>query len=118
MVSACNDQRNHENLIDPLKNGLNALRMPVDDWVANWAYRVMASLAWTPKAWFVLLVRRRERREELLRMEFRRVLNVWVRIPCQIVRTGRRIVYRILGYNDWISTFLQTFDKIRELKLA
>ena len=86
--------------------------------VANWAYRVMASLARTLKAWFALLVGRRDRREELLRMEFRQVLNVWVRIPCQIVRTGRRIVYRILSYNDWISTFLQTFDKIRELKLA
>ncbi len=118
VVFLCNDRCNQENLIEQLKNGLNALRMPVDDLVANWAYMVMASLAWTLKGWFALLAPRRDRREELLRMEFRRFLNMLVRIPCQIVRTARQIVYRILSYNDWVSTFLQTLDKIRQLKLA
>ena len=115
IVLFCNDRCNQENLIDQLKNGLNALRMPVGDLVSNWAYMVMASLAWTRKAWFALVVRSGEAREELLRMEFRRFGHAIVALPCQIVRTGRRIVYRILGYNAWTRTFLRTFDRIRQL---
>jgi len=70
VVLFSNGRCNQENLIEQLKNGLNALRMPVGDLVSNWAYMVMASLAWTLNAWFALLVRRAESREQLLRMEF------------------------------------------------
>jgi len=118
VVFFCNDRCNQENLIEQLTNGLNALRMPVGDLVSNWAYMVMASLAWTLKAWFALQARKRKHRSQLLRMEFRRFLNAIVRIPCQIVRTGRRILYRVLGYNEWTRTFLQTFNRIRLLRFA
>jgi hypothetical protein len=118
VVSFCNDRCNQENLIEQLKNGLNALRMPVGDLVSNWAYMVMTSLAWTMKAWFALLVRRNEHREALLKMEFRGFLNAIVRVPTQVVRTGRRILFRILGYNQWTRTFLETYESIRRLRLA
>ena len=118
VVFFANERCDQENLIEQLKNGLNALRMPVGDLVSNWAYMVMASLAWTLKAWFALLVRRREKRRELLGMEFRRFLNAVVRFPCQIVGGGRRIVYRILGYNEWTGVFLRTFDVIRALRFT
>jgi hypothetical protein len=96
VVWLCNERCNQENLIEQLKNGVNALRMPVDTLVSNWSYMVMASLAWTLKAWFALLVRKHAQRDELLRMEFRRFLNGIVKIPVQIISAGRRIVYRIL----------------------
>jgi hypothetical protein len=115
VVFFCNERCNQENLIDQLKNGLNALRMPVGDLVSNWAYMVMAALAWTLKAWFALQARRTADRTELLKMEFRRFLSYVVRVPCQIVKTGRRIVYRMLGYNGWTRTFLDTFGRIRNL---
>lgn len=118
VVHFCNDRCNQENLIEQLKNGLNALRMPVGDLVSNWAYMVMASLAWTLKAWWALLVRDGERREAMLTMEFRRFRHAVVDIPAQIVRTGRRILYRLLGYNDWVGTFLRTFERIRDLRLT
>lgn len=118
VVFFCNDRCNQENLIEQLKNGVHALRMPVSDLVSNWAYTVMASCAWTLKAWFALLVRNRHQRDELLRMEFRRFLNTIMYLPTQIIRTGRRIVFRILGYNHWSRTFLQTCDTIRRLRLA
>jgi hypothetical protein len=117
IVWFCNERCNQENLIEQLKNGLNALRMPVDSLVSNWSYMVMASLAWTLKAWFALLVRKREHRDQLLAMEFRRFLNALIRIPVQIISAGRRIVYRILGYNQWVHTFMQTFDTVRRLQL-
>jgi hypothetical protein len=118
VVSFCNERCNQENLIEQLKNGLNALRMPVGDLVSNWAYMVMSSLAWTLKAWFALLVRDRQRREKLQKMEFRSFFNAIMRLPTQIIRTGRGIVFRILGYNHWTRTFLQTYDTIRRLRLA
>ena len=118
VVWLCNERCNQENLIEQLKNGLNALRMPVDNLISNWSYMVMASLAWTLKAWFALLVRKGDRRNELLRMEFRRFLNGIMKMPVQIITAGRRIVYRVLGYNQWVDTFLHTFDSVRRLKLA
>jgi hypothetical protein len=118
VVWFCNERGNQENLIEQLKNGLQALRMPVDNLVSNWSYMVMAALAWTLKAWFALLVRRREHRDQLLVMEFRRFLHGLIRIPVQIITGGRRIIYRILGYNQWTHTFLATFDRVRRLQLA
>ena len=118
VVFFCNDRCNQENLIEQLKNGLNAMRMPVGDLASNWAYMVMSALAWTFKAWFALLVRNAQRRQELLKMEFRGFLNTMVRLPTQIIRTGRRIVFRILGYNHWTRTFLETYERIRRLSLA
>jgi hypothetical protein len=117
VVLFCNERCNQENLIEQLKNGVNALRMPVDSLISNWSYMVMASLAWTLKAWFALLVRKREHRDQLLAMEFRRFLNGVIRIPVQIVTAGRRIVYRVLGYNQWVHTFMRTFDNVRRLQL-
>ena len=118
VVYFCNDRCNQENLIAQLKNGLNAMRMPVGDLESNWAYMVMCSLAWTLKAWFSLVVRRRECREKLLRMEFRQFLHAIIKMPVQILNTGRQIVYRVLGYNHWTHTFFETFKMIRQLRLA
>jgi hypothetical protein len=118
VIFFCNERCRQENLVEQLKNGLNALRMPVGELVSNWAYMVMAALAWSLKAWFALLVRSAEWREALLKMEFRRFLHGIVRLPAQIIRTGRRIVYRILGYSDCLRTFLKTFERIRALRLT
>lgn len=118
VVYFCNDRCNQENLIEQIKNGLNAMRMPVGDLVSNWAYMVMCSLAWTLKSWFALLVRGRDVRDKFLRMEFRQFLNAIVKVPVQIINTSRQIIYRVLGYNHWTHTFFRTFDTIRQLRLA
>lgn len=118
VVYFCNDRCNQENLIEQLKNGLNAMRMPVGDLESNWAYMVICSLAWTLKAWFALVVGSREGREKLLRMEFRQFLNAIIKLPVQIINAGRRIIYRVQGYNHWLHTFFRTFGTIRQLRLA
>ena len=40
-------------------------------------------------------------------MEFKKFLNYLMRVPCQIVRTGRRIVYRLLSWNPWLEVLLR-----------
>ena len=54
VVFLANGRCNQENLIDQLKHGVGATQMPVDTLLSNWAYMVMAALAWTLKAWFAL----------------------------------------------------------------
>jgi len=112
VIGQANGRCDQENVIAQLKGGVNAMRMPVDDLVSNWAYMVMAALAWNLKAWFALLVPERERGLELLRMEFRTFLQAIMLLPCQIVRTARRIVWRILTYNRWLKDLFATFERI------
>jgi hypothetical protein len=45
----------------------------------------------------------RHGREKLtvLRMEFKTFLNAFMRVAAQVVRTGRRIAFRLLSWNPW-----------------
>ena len=108
VVGHANARCDQENLIEQLKNGVNALRVPVYDLVSNWAYMVIASLAWSLKAWMGLVQPRESDRDDLLRMEFKRFLNRVMRIPCQVVRTARRVLVRILGYTDRVRLLFET----------
>jgi hypothetical protein len=118
VVELANGRCDQENVIEQLKNGVNALRMPVDNLVSNWAYMVMAALAWNLKAWFAMMVRCRGRRMELLRMEFRRFQHAMILLPVQIVLQGRKIIYRLLGYNQWLTDFFSAWEFIRRLRPA
>jgi hypothetical protein len=121
MVGRANGRCNQENLIEQLKNGARAMEMPVGDLTSNWAYMVMASLAWTLKAWFALELpqtgrwaeKYQEQKESLLKMEFKKFLNVLMRLPCQVVRMGRRIVYRLLSWNPWLEVLLRGVETLR-----
>ena len=113
IISLANGRCDQENVIEQLKNGVNAMRMPVNDLVSNWAYMVMAGLAWNLKAWYGLLVPNRERGLELVRMEFRRFLHAVMLLPCQIVRTARRVIYRVLSYNSWLKDFFATWERLQ-----
>jgi hypothetical protein len=116
IVSLANGRCNQENVIEQLKNGVNAMRMPVDDLLSNWAYMVMTSLAWNLKAWFGLLLPNQERGTELIKMEFRRFLHAIILLPAQIVRTGRRIIYRIMSYNGWLKDLFAAWEHLRWLQ--
>jgi hypothetical protein len=118
IVFFANDRCNQENVIGQLKSGVNALRMPSDGLVSNWAYMVIAALAWNLKAWYGLVAVTPAVRRDILRMEFKRFLTHFIQIPCQIVATGRRLVCRILTYSRHLEAFLETFDRIRQLRIA
>jgi len=46
VVYCANERCDQENVIAQLKSGVNALRVPLYDLVSNWAYMLMATLAW------------------------------------------------------------------------
>ena len=80
----------------------------------------LLSLAWTLKAWFALSLpetgrwadQHRAEKESVLKMEFKRFLSAFMRLPVQIVRQARRVVYRLLAWNPWQHVFLRGVDAL------
>lgn len=116
LVFQANDRCDQENLIEQLKNGVQAMRNPLDNLHSNWAYMVMAALAWSLKAWYGLMLpadkgrwhdRQMEEKHQIVRMEFKRFVTGVIRLPTQIVKGGRRLLYRLLSYNPWQSALLR-----------
>jgi hypothetical protein len=121
IVFSANDRCHQENLHAQFKGGVRALHAPVDDLVSNGAWMAMTSLAWNLKAWLALSLSERsgaageqdrDAKRTVLRMEFKTFVNAFVRLPCQIVRTSRRIVYRLLGWNRWLDVFFCLVDQL------
>ena len=69
--------------IGQLKSGINALRVPLDDLLSNWAYMLIAALAWNIKSWYAMMMHRKSDRHAFIRMEFRRFLDTVIRIPAK-----------------------------------
>jgi hypothetical protein len=121
IIRSANGRCNQENLNEQLKNAVKAMRMPVDNLVSNWAYMVMASLAWTLKAWFALSLpekgrwkeKHKNQKQAVLKMEFKKFRHFFIQLPCQIIKTGRRIVYRLLCWNGWLRVFFRGFWALR-----
>jgi hypothetical protein len=105
---------NQENVIEQMKNGVGATRMPVAEFHANWAYLVIATLAWNVKAWTGLVLPGSLGARAIVRMEFRRFLNEIVRLPAQILRSGRRLVFRLLGINPWVPLLLEGLQYLKQ----
>ena len=65
------------------------------------------------KARHGLLLSNKQRGQEVLGVEFRRYLDALIMLPAQIVRSGRRIIFRLLNYNDWVPDLLETWAELR-----
>jgi hypothetical protein len=121
VVFEANDRCDQENLIAQLAGGVRALSAPVDNLLSNWAFMVMTALAWNLKAWWALCLpeqrrwreKHRVEKHRVLRMEFRTFLNAFIRIPCQIVRSGRKLIYRVLTYNPNLPIFFRLSTVLR-----
>jgi hypothetical protein len=103
----------HENDIEQLKNGVSALNNPSDSLISNWAYMAIASLSWDLKAWYGLLLPYRALGRRIVRMEFKKFIHTFIQIPCLIIKSGRKITYRLVGYNDQLKHIFNMFDRMR-----
>ena len=118
IVWFANGRCEQENIIEQLKNGVSAMRMPVRDLSSNWAYMVIASRAWNFKQWFALLIPDARNGLEVSGMEFRRFLHSFILLPCQILKSAGRIIYRLLSYNRWNKDLFATHKRISKLRLG
>jgi hypothetical protein len=122
IVFSANDRCDQENLIEQLKNGVGSMRNPLDNLHSNWAYMVMASLAWTLKAWCALLLpapagrwqaMHQKQKQAVLKMEFKTFAAGLIRLPCQVIKAGRRLIYRLLSWNSWTGSLLRLAQAMR-----
>ena len=113
VVVDANARCDQENNIAQLKQC--ALSAPLHDLTSNWAYMVIASLAWNLKIWSGLMIKPSGTKEQkagqtaikkkLIGMDFTTFRDRVLMIPAQIIRCGRRLVYRLLSYRpsvDWL----------------
>ncbi len=125
IVFMANDRCGQENLLGVQKDDVRSLTAPLDNLDSNGAYMVMAMLAWSLKAWLALMLpeagrwqeKHREQKRKLLRMEFSTFRQALVNVPAQILRTGRKIVNRLLAWNPWQNVFFRLLEQLdRPLK--
>jgi hypothetical protein len=118
VVAESNNRCDQENVISQLKSGVRALHAPLNSLHANWAYMVIASLAWSIKAWLALLLplsphaRDTHRADQLrvLRMDFRTFLQRFMLIPAQVSLHGRSLVIRFLAWRPELPILFRLLD--------
>jgi hypothetical protein len=122
LVLLANNRCNQENLLAQLHSGVHALKAPVNTLESNGAYMVMTALAWNLKAWWALMLpvatgrwqeQQREEKRWVLGLEFRAFVQAFVRLPCQLVRTSRKLVYRLLSWNPHQRIFWRLVTALR-----
>lgn len=122
IVFSANDRCNQENLIAQLKGGVQALQAPVNTLASNWAFMVMTALAWNLKAWWAMTLpdppgrwqqRHRDQKQWVLKLEFKAFLNAFVLLPCQIIKTGRKLIYRLLSWNPHLDIFFRLINRLK-----
>jgi hypothetical protein len=110
VVACANERCDQENVIGQLKSGVGALRVPLHDLVSNWAYMVIATLAWNIKSWFAMMMHRKQDRRDYIHMEFRRFFNSIILIPAMVIRRARAITIRLIGYNPSLDRLFSAWN--------
>jgi hypothetical protein len=121
VVVDANARCNQENNIAQLKQC--ALSAPLSDLTSNWAYMVIASLAWNLKIWSALMIKpsgtAKQKAEQatvkskLVGMDFTTFRDRIVMVPAQIVRRSRSLIYRLLSYRPSVDLLLLIDSHIR-----
>ena len=112
LVRLANQRGDQENLIAQLKSGVDAMRVPLYDLVSNWAYMVIATLAWNLKNWFALMMHRKADRRRYVAMEFWTFIREMILIPCQVIRRARRTTLRIIGWQPSVDRLFSVWGAI------
>ncbi len=95
-----------EKVIEQLKNGVSAFRMPLGQMDANSAFLKLGALAHNLKAWLSLIVLPKE----CVRWEWKRFRYTFVYAAARVIRTGRRVVVRFVSgdrYSEHIARALR-----------
>jgi DDE family transposase len=116
VVGQSNQRCDQENILSQLKQ-MGALSAPLHTLTSNGAYMAMATLAWNLKCWLALSLTeagppraketRRVEKQRLLRMDFSTFRQSLILIPTQIIRTARRLIYRLLAWSPSLETLFR-----------
>ena len=119
VVGRSNKRCDQENIISQGKQ-MGALAAPLHTTTSNWAYMAMATLAWNLKCWLALSMKesgsqpakakRRAEKHRLLRMDFSTFRQTMIMIPAQIIRSARRVIFRLLAWSPSLDTLFRLQD--------
>jgi hypothetical protein len=101
-----------EHLIGQLKSTIPVFHAPTDTLEANGAYMIIAALAWNLKIWYGLLLEEPALQQQIQRLSFTAFLERFIHVPCQILTSGRRLIYRIVQFTTDTLTALSTFEQL------
>ena len=121
VVRLANTRCAQERVIGQQKSDVRSLRAPLDNLHSNWAYMVMATLAWNLAKWLALLLPERGRwkdrhaseKNAVLRMNFGTFVRAFMLVPAQVVRGARRVTLRLLAWNPWQRVFFRALAAVR-----
>jgi hypothetical protein len=118
IVELANERCDQENIVGQLKSGINALHAPVDNLHSNWAYMIIAALAWNIKSWHAMMMHRKHDRHAFIRMEFKRFLDTVIRIPAMILVRARAIIVRLVAYTINVDRLFSAWTITERLRLG
>jgi hypothetical protein len=121
VVRQANDRCGQERLIGLQKSDVKSLRAPLDNLHSNWAYMVIATLAWNLTKWIALLLpetgrwkkKRAEEKSAVLRMNFQTFVSAFMLVPAQVLSSARQVRLRLLAWNPWQHIFFRALDSVR-----
>jgi len=116
LVLFYDERGGQEHLIGQLKNTIPVFHAPTDTLEANWAYMIIAALAWNLKVWYGLLLDEPALQQQIQRMSFKAFLERFIHVPCQILTSGHRLIYRIVQFTTDTLTVLSTFEQLLALR--
>jgi hypothetical protein len=118
VVACANDRCDQENVISQLKNDVGALRVPLYDLVSNWAYMVIAALAWNIKSWYAMMLHLKTDRRAYIAMELRRFTAHLITIPAMVIRRARGITIRLIGYQPSLDRLFSAWRTIERTRFG
>lgn len=120
IVRLANGRCNQENLIEQLKNGVGATRLPSISFHGNWAHMVIGALAWNLKTWLGLLLHPTDAQcaDAIIRMEYRTFIRRIIMVPTQVLHHARRLIFRLLRVDRWTDILINAPPKLHRLQLA
>lgn len=127
IVGESNQRCDQENIVSQLKQ-MGALSAPLHTLTSNGAYMVIATLAWNLKAWLALSLTEagpektkaqgRAEKQRILRMDFSTFRQTLIQIPTQIIRGGRRLIYRLLAWSPALKTLFRLHECLNQPLLS
>jgi hypothetical protein len=100
-----------ENYIEEFKNGVGARLLPSQQFMANWAWLVIAQLAYNLGQWFKLLVLPPSTHQH----QFKKLRLHWFCVAARISRSGRQIRMALARAPDVVDRFCRAQDLILAL---
>lgn len=117
IVELANERCDQENIHAQLKSGLAALHAPVGDLLSNWAYMVIAALAWNIKSWTAMMHRVDDRRAHI-RMELKRFLDTVIAVPAMILARARSIIARLVAHTSSVDRLFSVWTTVERIRFA